>query len=65
MEPLLVQKVSSHGFGHMTKMEAMPIYGKSFTNVLRNFRANALEILYVALEARALQIFSYDNTELT
>ena len=35
---------------HMTKMDAMPIYGKNLKNVLlHNHQANCLETWYVAL----------------
>ena len=42
-------KVYSNGPGHMTKMAAMPIYGK---NLLRNQSAHDRETWYAALGAR-------------
>ena len=39
-----VTKVCSNGPGHMTKMAAMPIYGKNFKNLLLwNQKADDLE----------------------
>ena len=38
----------SNGPGHMTKMAAMPIYGKNLKNLLRNQKADDLEIWYAA-----------------
>ena len=46
-------KVSTNGLCHMTKMTAMPIYGKTFKNLLlRNQMADDLETWYAALVAR-------------
>ena len=42
-------KFCSNGPGHMTKMAAMPIYGKNL--FLRNQKANDLETWYAALGA--------------
>ena len=48
-------KVCSNGPGHMTKMAAMPIYGKNFKIfLLRNQKAYDLEIRYVASGAQVL-----------
>ena len=48
-------KDCSNGPGHMTKMAAMPIYGKNLKNLLlRNQKAYDLETWYVALGARVL-----------
>ena len=48
-------KVCSNGPGHMTKMAAMPIYGKNHKNLLlRNQRTDDLETWYAALGARVL-----------
>ena len=48
-------EVCSNGPGHMTKMAAMPIYGKNFKNLLlRNQKADDLETLYAALDAQVL-----------
>ena len=48
-------KVSSNGSGHMTKMAAMPIYGKKLKNLLlRNQKADDLETWYAALGAQVL-----------
>ena len=42
-------KVCINGPGHMTKMAAMPIYGKNLKNLLlQNRQANFHEIWYVA-----------------
>ena len=50
----------------MTKMAAMPIYGKIPSNVFfLNLKAYDLETLYVALETLALQIFFKDHLALT
>ena len=57
MEPPWVggTKVCSNGPGHMTKMAAMPIYGKNLKKLLlRNQKAYDLETWYVALGARVL-----------
>ena len=48
-------KVCSNGPGHMTKMAAMPIYGKNLKNLLlRNQKADDLETWCAALGARLL-----------
>ena len=48
-------KVCSNGPGHMKKMAAMPIYGKTLKNLLlRNQKADDLETWYAALSARVL-----------
>ena len=52
MEPSWVggTKVRSNGSGQITKMAAMPIYGKNLKILLlRNLKAYDLETLYVAL----------------
>ena len=41
-------KVCSNGPGHMTKMAAMPIYGKTLKNLLRNQTADDHETWYAA-----------------
>ena len=49
-------KVCSNNPGHMTKMAAMPIYGKNLKNLLlRNQRADDLETWYAALGAQVLR----------
>ena len=45
-------KVCSNGPGHMTKMAAMPIYGKNL--LLGNQTADDFEILYATLSAQVL-----------
>ena len=46
---------STNGFCHMTKMAAMPIYGKNLKNLLVwNQNVDDLESWYVALGARVL-----------
>ena len=48
-------KVCSTGSGHMTKMVAMPIYGKNLKNpLLRNQKADDIETWYAASSARVL-----------
>ena len=49
-------KVCSNGPGHMTKVAAMPIYGKNLKKnlLLRNQKADDLEIWYAASSARVL-----------
>ena len=48
-------KVYSNGPGLMTKLAAMPIYGKTLKNlILRNQMANDLETWYAASGARVL-----------
>ena len=48
-------KICSNGPGHMTKMAAMPIYGKKLKNrLLRNQTADDLETCYAASETRVL-----------
>ena len=59
MEPPLVggKKVCSKGHGHMTKVAAMPIYGKSLKNLLlQNQKADNLETWYAASGDRMLPI---------
>ena len=41
-------KVCINGPGHMTKMAAMPIYGKNLKNLLQNRRADFHETWYVS-----------------
>ena len=49
-------KVCINGPGHMTKMAAMPIYGKTFKNLLlQNQKSYDLETWHVALGTQALQ----------
>ena len=48
-------KVYINDPGHMTKMAAMPIYGKTFKNLLRNQKSYDLETWHVALGTQALQ----------
>ena len=48
-------KVCSNGLGHMIKMAAMPIYGKTLKILLlRNQKADDLETWYAALGAQVL-----------
>ena len=42
-------KVCSNGPGHMTKMAAMPIYGKPFKNLLQNQKADASTLAHTNL----------------
>ena len=59
-------KVCSNGPDHMTKMAAMPIYGKNFKNLLlRNQKADELETWYTALGAQVLPSCSNDDPGLT
>ena len=51
----LGKKVYINGPGHMTKMAAMPIYGKRFLNLLQKQKSYDLETLHVALGTQALQ----------
>ena len=47
--------VCSNGPGHMTKMVAMPIYGKNLKNLLlRNQKADDLESWHASSGARVL-----------
>ena len=48
-------KVYINGPGHMTKMAAMPIYGKTLKNLLlQNHKSYDLETWHVALGTQAL-----------
>ena len=60
-------KVYTKYFGHMTKMAAMPIYGKKlFKSLLfKNHKANDLWTWYVALGCGAYQVCSNDDSKLT
>ena len=49
------KKVNVNGPGHMTKMAAMPIYGKKLKNLLQNQTSYDLETRHVALGTQALQ----------
>ena len=42
-------KIYWHNAGHITKMAAMPIYGKNLKNLLRNRWTDFHETWYVAL----------------
>ena len=44
-----------NGPGHMTKMAAMPIYGKNLKNLLQNQKSYDLETWHVASGTQALQ----------
>ena len=58
MEPPLAvgKKNYINGTGHMTKMAAMLIYGKTFKNLLlQNQKSYDLETWHVAFGAQALQ----------
>ena len=59
-------KVCLNGPGHMTKMAAMPIYGKNLkTLLLRNQKSDDLETWYAAWGAREYyQVCSNDDTGL-
>ena len=56
-------KVCSTDPGHMTKMAAMPMYGKNL--FLRNQKADDLESWYAVSGARVLPICSNDYPGLT
>ena len=59
-------KVGSNGPGHMTKVAAMPIYGKNIKNLLLwNQKADKLECLHAALGARVLSSCLNDDPGLT
>ena len=47
-------KVCSNSPGYMTKVAAIPIYGKNLKNLLQNRKAYDLETWYVASGARVL-----------
>ena len=47
-------KINKTELGHMTKMAAMPIYGKSLSNPLWNQWTDGLGIWYVASGTRVL-----------
>ena len=57
------RKVCSNGPGHMTKVAAMPIYGKNLKKnlLLHNPKADDLETWYTALGARVLSRCSNDD----
>ena len=68
VEPLWVggTKVCSWDPGHMTKMAAMPIYGKnSKKNLLQNRWADSHETWYVALRSPAHHSCSNDDPGVT
>ena len=48
-------KVYINGLGHMTKMAAMPIYGKNLKNLLQNQKSYDLETWHVSLGTQAQQ----------
>ena len=51
----LGKKSCSNGLAHMTKMAAMPIYGKNLKNLsIQNQQTDDLETWYVALCMRVL-----------
>ena len=59
-------KVCSNGPGHMTKMAAMPIYGRNLKNrLLRNQNADRFESLCAASSAQVLPSCSNHDPELT
>ena len=49
----------------MTKMAAMPIYGKNLKNLLWNRLAGVIETWYVALDTQVLRNCSNDDTKWT
>ena len=50
------KKINVNGIGHMTKMAAMPIYGKILKNLLlQNQKSFDLETRHVALGTHGLQ----------
>ena len=58
-------KVCSNGPGQMTKVAAMPIYGKNLKNLLlQNQKAGDLESWYATSGARVLPKCSNDDTGL-
>ena len=61
-------KVSINGQGHMTKMAAMPIYGKTFKNLLlQNQKSYDLESWHVSLGGgvKLYKVYINDDPELT
>ena len=59
-------KVYMNGQGHMTKMAATPIYGKTFKNILlQNRKSYDLETWQAALGTQALQVHKNDDLALT
>ena len=59
-------KVYSNGLGHMTKIAAMPIYGKSLKNLLLwHQKADDLESWYAALVLENYYVCSNDDPGLT
>ena len=48
-------KVCSNGLGHMTKVAAMPIYGKNLKTSSLDQKADDLETWYAAFCAQVLQ----------
>ena len=59
-------KVCSNGPGHVTKIAAMPIYGKKpFKNLLPNQQANELRTWYTTSGTGALQSCSNEDPGLT
>ena len=56
------EKVYINGPGQMTKMAAMPIYGKNLKSLLlQNHKSYDLETLHVASGTQALQSFINDD----
>ena len=59
-------KVYINGPGHITKIAAMPIYGKTLKNLLlQNRKSNELETWHVALVTHVLQVYINDDPWLT
>ena len=58
-------KVCINGPGHMTKMAAVPIYGKNLKNLLQNRRADFHETWYVALGTPAYIVCINDDPGVT
>ena len=63
MEPTweVRKKVHINGTGHMIKMAAMLIYGKTFKNLLQKWESYDLETWHAASETQAVN----DDPELT
>ena len=59
-------KVCSNGPGHMTKVAAMPIYGKNLKNLLLwNQTADDLKSWYAAWVLEYYHVYSNDDPRLT
>ena len=58
-------QIYTNGSAHMTKMVAIPVYGRTFNNLLKKYSAMILKLELEHYALKLYKVYINDDTELT